>query len=117
MAGEQRLLERLLGPRDPHPRQPDEPIQTTVEIHYTADCPNAAPIIDRARLVASTHTHVAVITTLVNDGDEVPTGFAGSPTVLIDGTNPFGGAPTEAPACALRPPTADEVESAILTAL
>jgi uncharacterized membrane protein YkvA (DUF1232 family) len=115
--GERRLLDRLLGPRDPDIRQPDEPTQTTVEIQYTADCPNAAAIIDRARLVASTHPDVVVITILVNDGDEVPTGFAGSPTVLLDGTNHFGGAPTEAPACALRPPTPEEVEAAILTAL
>ena len=66
--------------------------------------------------MASTHADVTVLTVLVEDGRPVPAGFAGSPTVLIDGTNPFGGTPTEAPACALRPPTPDQIEAAILEA-
>lgn len=88
-----------------------------IEILYTADCPNAEPIIDRAQTVASTHPDMAVTTVLVQEGQPVPTGFAGSPTVLINGTNPFNGTPTEAPACAMRPPTADQVEAAVHAAL
>ena len=88
-----------------------------IEIQYTADCPNAASIVDRAHQVASTHPDMAVNTVLVQEGHPVPDGFAGSPTVLIDGSRPFRGAPTEAPACALRPPTPDEVEAAILAAI
>jgi hypothetical protein len=60
---------------------------------------------------------MVVTTVLVQEGQPVPDGFAGSPTVLIDGTNPFVGAPTEAAACALHPPTPDQVQTAILTAL
>jgi hypothetical protein len=88
-----------------------------IEIQHTADCPNADPIITRARRVAATHPDVVVTTVLVHEGSQMPEGFAGSPTVLIDGTNCFGGAATEAPACALRPPTPERVEAAILTAL
>ncbi len=88
-----------------------------IEIHHTAECPNTDSIIVRARAVASTRPDVIVTTVLVQEGHPVPNGFAGSPTVLIDGTNPFGGVPTEAPACALRPPSPDQVEAAILAAI
>ena len=88
-----------------------------IEIQHTADCPNADPIINRAHEVASTRPDVTVSTVLVEEGRPVPDGFAGSPTVLIDDTNPFGGAPSEAPACATRPPTPDQVEAAIHAAI
>lgn len=88
-----------------------------IEIQHTAACPNADPILNRAYEVASTRPDITVSILLVEDGGPVPEGFVGSPTVLIDGTNPFGGAPTEAPACALRPPTPDEVEVAVLAAI
>lgn len=88
-----------------------------IEIQHTADCPNADPIINRVHEVASTRPGVTVSIMLVEEGRPVPDGFAGSPTVLIDGTNPFGGAPTEAPACALLPPTPDQVQAAISAAL
>ena len=88
-----------------------------IEIQHTADCPNADLIVNRAHEVASTRPDVAVSTVLVEAGRPVPEGFAGSPTVLIDGFNPFGGAPAEAPACALRPPTPDQVEAAIHAAI
>lgn len=88
-----------------------------VEIQYTADCPNADPIIERAHRVASTRPDIIVSAVLVEEGRPVPDGFAGSPTVLIDSTNPFGGAASEAPACALRPPTPDQVEAAVRSAV
>ncbi len=88
-----------------------------IQIQYTHDCPNAGPIIDRTRALAAAHPEVVVNAVLVQARSPVPEGFAGSPTVLIDGTNPFGGAPTEGPACVLQPPTPEEVETAILTLL
>lgn len=112
--GERRLLDRLLGPRDARPAAPG---RITVEIHYTAECPNAGPIIDRARQIAEASAgEVVVATILVEEGRPVPAEFAGSPTILINGANPFEGDPTEAPACALRPPTPDQVASAIAAA-
>lgn len=87
-----------------------------IQIQYTADCPNAGPIIDRALQVASSRPDVTVTPVLVMGEQPVPEGFAGSPTVLIDGINPFRGTPTEAAACALWPPTPGQVEAAILEA-
>jgi uncharacterized membrane protein YkvA (DUF1232 family) len=116
--GERRLLDRLLGPRASRPGQSDSSAQITVEVQYTAECPHAAPIIDRLhQIIRTTAGRVTAANVIVEDGRPVPDRFAGSPTVLINGTNPFDGAPTEAPACALHPPTPDEVEAAIIAAL
>ena len=43
----------------------------------------------------------------------MPEQFAGSPTVLIDGRNPFAGEQSDALACALRIPTVDELRDAL----
>jgi hypothetical protein len=85
-----------------------------LEIQYTADCPNARPILQRVKELAHQRTELTMTVTLVDIDHPVPLGFAGSPTVLIDGSNPFAGEPTGAAACALRPPTADQVEAAIV---
>lgn len=78
-----------------------------VEILYTADCPNAAELIDHLTLRAGIDLRV----TLVTAARPVPGGFAGSPTVLIDGVNPFGGVQLDAPACALYAPTIAQVDA------
>ena len=114
--GERRLLDRLLGSTDLARGSVGHSNGITVEIQYTAECPNAGPIIDRAQQVASSRQDVVIATVLVEDGQPMPEGFAGSPTVLINGANPFEGTATEAPACPLRPPTPDQVESAIPSA-
>lgn len=72
-----------------------------VEILFTADCPNVADL--HSFLVAQ--PGVTVIATELEGDGPVPCGFAGSPTVLFDGVDPFGGRPVEAAACALSPPT------------
>ncbi len=84
-----------------------------VEVQYTADCPNALPVLQRVKAISRGRADVTLTIVFIDATDEVPKGFAGSPTVLIDGENPFGGVPTDAPACAIRPPTPDQVEAAI----
>ncbi len=114
--GERRLLDRLLGPGGTQPSQIGERADITVDVQYTAECPNAGPIIERVHHIAGTSPRRVVVTTvLVEEGRPVPHGFAGSPTVLINGANPFEGNATEAPACALRPPTPEQVEAALAT--
>jgi hypothetical protein len=85
---------------------------THVEVQYTVGCPNAAAIMRRLKELAHRRGDLTLTLVEVAPGRPVPAGFAGSPTVLIDGTNPFGGAPTDAAACTLRPPTVDQVERA-----
>ena len=84
-----------------------------VEIQFTQDCPNAAVVVQRVKQIAHERSDVTLTLRLVGNAEPMPQGFVGSPTVLIDGRNVFGGVGVEAPACALRPPTADQVESAL----
>ena len=84
-----------------------------VEIQFTHDCPNAAVVVQRVKRIAHEGSDVTLKLTVIGNGEPVPQGFVGSPTVLIDGRNVFGGVAVDAAACALRPPTADQVESAL----
>lgn len=84
-----------------------------VEIQFTKDCPNAAPVVQRVKRIAHERSDVYPMLTLVADAGPMPEGFAGSPTVLIDGKNPFVGVAVDGPACALRPLTADQVQQAL----
>ena len=88
---------------------------THVEIQYTVGCPNASAIMQRMKELADRRVDLTLTLVEVELGRPVPPGFAGSPTVFIDGTNPFGGAPVLAPSCALHPPTVDQVEAAACT--
>lgn len=72
-----------------------------VEILFTADCPN----FEDLHSFLAAQPGVTVTTTEVDEDGPAPRGFAGSPTVLMDGTNPFGGRAVEAAACALSPPS------------
>jgi hypothetical protein len=85
-----------------------------VEVQFTDACPNAALVIDRLNALSTAHDDLHVVVRLVEVDEPVPDGFSGSPTVLINGNNPFAGAPTVAAACALRPPTPEQVEAAVL---
>jgi len=82
-----------------------------VEIQYTTDCPNARPVLQRLKELA--HDRADTLTIVRVAAVRTPEGFAGSPTVLIDGENPFGGVAVDAPACALHPVTVDQVEAAV----
>jgi len=84
-----------------------------IEILHTADCPNSGPVVERVEQVAADRPEMTVIVTLIEQGRPSPDGFTGSPSVLIDGTNPFGEQQVDTAACALFPPTPDQVEAAI----
>jgi hypothetical protein len=83
-----------------------------VEVQFTVDCPNAPAVVQRAKRIADERSDVTLTVTQVA-GPPAPEGFAGSPTVLIDGSNPFGGTPIDHVACVLHPPTPEQVERAL----
>lgn len=72
-------------------------------LHVT-DCPNLA--VARARVVEAAElagVDVAVTERLVRDSSEAAAlGFVGSPTILVDGADPFPGAEGSAPSLACR---------------
>ena len=84
-----------------------------VEIQFTQDCPNVAVVVQRVKRIADERADVTLKLTVIGSGEPMPQGFVGSLTVLIDGRNVFGGVALDAAACALRPSTADQVESAM----
>jgi len=57
-----------------------------LEVLHVADCPNLAPVLERLAEV----TDLPVVTRMIEtDADAVRFGMAGSPTLLIDGADPF----------------------------
>jgi hypothetical protein len=61
----------------------------TIEVLYFLDCPNWRVADERVRLVAERHG-VTVAYRLVESAEAADSlGFRGSPTILIDGRDPF----------------------------
>ncbi|SDU76572.1 alkylmercury lyase family protein [Jiangella alkaliphila] len=58
-----------------------------LDVLHVAECPNLAPLLERLREVTDLPVTVREITT---DEEAASSGMAGSPTLLIDGTDPFG---------------------------
>lgn len=95
-----------------------------LEVLHVADCPNLPPLLDRLSEV----TDAEVVTRLVDtDAEAAEYGMVGSPTLLINGVDPFAGAePGECGvACRLYRdesdrlvpiPTADQLRDAIARA-
>lgn len=76
-----------------------------VRVLVVPDCPHAAKTVERLRqaLDEAGAGEVTVDVEVVQPGQTPPVGFGGSPTVLIDGVDPFaatGAAPTDV-ACRL----------------
>lgn len=70
-----------------------------VELLVVPDCPNEAPTYERLRLALDEAGHLDTpirVHTLTEDTLESAPAFAGSPTVLIDGVDPFAGQATQA---------------------
>ena len=62
-----------------------------VQVLHVADCPNALARLDRLAQVFAGRADVHVDTRLVKDGEEAARlGMTGSPTLLVDGVDPFG---------------------------
>jgi hypothetical protein len=57
-----------------------------LEVLHVPDCPNLPPMLERLAEVTSLPVMTRVIDT---DADAVRFGMAGSPTLLIDGVDPF----------------------------
>ena len=82
-----------------------------IEVQFTADCPNAAPILNLLSAAASERPELTVTAIPVGYDEPPPNGFAGSPTVLVDGVNPFRGDLAESAACAMHPPSIEQVNA------
>lgn len=96
-----------------------------LELLHIADCPNTRRALERvkAALAALGRDDVAVHLRLIESAaDTAGTGFAGSPTITVDGADIFpGGAPSSELACRIYPtpgghagaPTVDQVVEAL----
>ena len=83
-----------------------------IEVQYVADCPNLALLLER--LEAVTCGRVNVRLREVDPDARLPEGFGGSPTLLIDGQNPYGRAdPGAGVTCNLRVPSVAELKAAL----
>jgi hypothetical protein len=61
-----------------------------ITVLHTEDCPNLAPLRERLDALLAGRKDVAVATHVVNsDAEAEQLGFHGSPTILIDGHDPF----------------------------
>lgn len=92
-----------------------------VELLYFEGCPHWHTASDRLQQVAAEHGAI-VRRRCVSEGERVLFGFAGSPTILINGRDPFpGGAPTPVLSCRLYQtpdgpagsPTIEQIRSAL----
>ena len=62
-----------------------------VQVVHVADCPNTPTLLGRLAQILADRADVHVETQLVQDADEAARlGMTGSPTLLVDGVDPFG---------------------------
>lgn len=100
-----------------------------IELLVVPDCPNTERAAERLRqaLTDLGLTHAAITTRVITDQNEAEAAqFTGSPTILINGRDPFA-EPGQAPAltCRLYPtpdglagtPTADQLRQALTSVL
>lgn len=80
-----------------------------IVVQYVADCANVSVVLERLSRAGADLSAVRMVE--VGADGRVPTGFAGSPTVLIDGVNPVGSDGEEfvGASCSLRIPTLDRL--------
>lgn len=73
-----------------------------LEILHVADCPNVAVLQDRLAVVTAGRPDVDMFLRLVEDPEvAAQLGMRGSPTVLVDGADPFAD-PAEPPSISCR---------------
>jgi len=83
-----------------------------IVVQYVRHCPNLAVLLERLREVGVTEGEIHLLE--VGEGGLVPAGFAGSPTILVDGVNPLGSPEVPSGAsCALRLATVEELREAL----
>ena len=94
--------------RSPAPVGGEEAPRVEIEVLFVDDCPNLPVLLER--LEAVTCGRATVTTTQVGGTAPIPPGFAGSPTLLVNGRNPFGGDGESSPSCALRIPSIEQLK-------
>jgi hypothetical protein len=83
-----------------------------IVVQYVADCPNLSVVLDR--LAQAGETEAAITLYEVRPDEPTPDGFAGSPTVLIDGLNPLGPTGSDGSvSCTLRIPSVAQLRAAL----
>lgn len=81
-------------------------------MQYVQHCPNLSVLLERLREVGVGEGEIHMLE--VSEGGPIPKGFAGSPTILIDGVNPLGSPETPSGAsCTLRLPSFEELREAL----
>ncbi len=61
-----------------------------VTVLYIEDCPNVGPLVSELQELLVDRSDVTLTTTLVSSESEAARlGFHGSPTILVDGRDPF----------------------------
>lgn len=61
-----------------------------IEVRVIEGCPHVASVLEAVRMIASERDDVVVVTRVIlTDEEAASCGFTGSPTVLIDGEDPF----------------------------
>lgn len=80
-----------------------------IEVLFVENCPNLPILLSRIEAVTCGRANVR--TTRVDMGGPVPPAFAGSPTMLVDGQNPFHGPSVTSVSCALQIPSIEELKA------
>jgi hypothetical protein len=85
-----------------------------IEVIQTPDCPHARSMIEVIERLADDRPDWEFHVRVLGWDSRPPPGFSGSPTLLVNGQNPFDTPAVEAPACALHPPSAEQVVGALM---
>ncbi|WP_406055421.1 alkylmercury lyase family protein [Kribbella sp. NBC_00889] len=81
-----------------------------LEVLHVPDCPNLLPLLERLAQV----TDLPISTRMIESpADAERFGMAGSPTLLIDGQNPFAMGATPSLACRLSVPSTKQLREAV----
>lgn|GEM_PF-2997214 len=83
-----------------------------VVVLYVSDCPNLSVALDRLKQAGADLGSVRLVE--VRERRPVPSGFAGSPTVLIDGVNPLGVQDVTGLSCSLRIASVEQLRRALV---
>lgn len=83
-----------------------------IVVQYVQNCPNLSVVLERLSEVGVIGSDVLLLE--VSEDGPTPEGFAGSPTVLIDGMNPLGSMDTQSGvSCTLRLPSIKELREVL----
>ncbi len=84
---------------------------SAIVVQYVPGCPNLPVVLDHLKAAGADPGEIQLYE--VSEASAMPDGFAGSPTVLIDGRNPLGLTETEVSmSCTLRIPSVKQLREA-----